>query len=136
MTNELLDYINKLNIYVYVLSDGSTVLGKLVEVHPSSVEVVGLCKMQPVLCADNTIQQMMIPVIPASLEQTTILALAHIMIQSPASIVLKKAYCDTLLKLKLNKISESTDAPSNSSNQFENLKGKLKSKNPFKDRWT
>ena len=123
MTAELVDYISKLNIYVYVLSDGSTVLGKLIDVHPSSVELVGLCKMQTVMY-DNSIQQLISPVIPASIEEKSIISLSHIMIQSPASLVLKKSYCDTLLKLKINQSISSSEGQS-----FDS------SLNPFKDRW-
>ena len=130
MTAELIDYINKLNIYVYVLSDGSTVIGKLVEVHESSIEVIGLCSMESIIY-DDSIEQLLLPIIPQSLEQTSIIALGHVMIQSPASLVLKKSYCDSLLKFKINKIKD----PSISSNQSTNINGKLDSKNPFKDRW-
>lgn len=130
MSKDLIDYITKLNIYVYVLSDGSTYIGKLQDVHESAVELVGVCKMQGFV-AEGKLQQMMLPVIPASLDQNTVLAKAHIMLQSPASLTLKKAYCDTLLRLKL---PTDIEVPTDQSMNLETLDTNGTA-NPFKDRW-
>ena len=129
MTKDLIEYIEKLVIFVYVLTDGSTIIGKLQEVHENAMELVGVCRMQSIMI-DGNLQQLMIPAIPASLDQNTILAKAHVMLQSPASFALKKAYCDTLLRLK----HPSLDEPSNNPTNLETLDPNSNA-NPFKDRW-
>ena len=135
MTAELINYIDKLNIYVYVLTDGSTIIGKLCEVHESAMELVGVCRLEKML-VNTSLQYLMVPVIPSSLEQTTILAKAHVIMQSSASIVLKKSYCDTLLSLKLNKVNGDPDQPSSNPIDLETTKQIPKQQNPFKNRWS
>lgn len=130
MSKDLATYINSLPIFTFLLPGGVIVIGRLIESHTGAVSVSAVCSIETYV-KDNSINQTLMPLIPLSLEQISVIYRSQIILQTPASFALKKLYCDALLRSKVNQLSglnssssmslETTDQNSNS--DF------------FKDRW-
>jgi hypothetical protein len=103
MTNELKTYIEKLPIFSFILSNGLHILGRVLQSDSSMVIINAAVELETVYEEDGMIQRL-IPMIPNSIEESSILYRNHIIIQTPAGFALKKQYCDSLLKLKVLKI--------------------------------
>jgi hypothetical protein len=102
MSPELAEYINKLPISTYLLASDTLVIGRVVENRVESVEVKSLCVIDTFWNDDDTsVRQVIVPMLPSSYDQSSIISRGHILVETPASILLKKQYCDTLLQAKV-----------------------------------
>lgn len=138
MSSDLLNYIDKLNIQTYLLSNGQMVIGKLVHAHEPSVEVMSICNVESFIDENDRPDYMIAPLVPHGLEQISIISRAQIVLETPAPIRLKKEYCDLLLSLKVNQVSVNESDVSNelesTLSSLETLKNKDQHKG-FGDRW-
>jgi hypothetical protein len=130
MSTDLQKYIESLPIFTFLLAGDLLVIGRLVESQVGCVMVNALCSIET-YSDEEAFRQMIVPAVPLSLEETSIIYRSHIVVQTPASTALKKSYCDTLLRIKVIGASQSTLS---SSMSLETTHDILDS-NPFKDRW-
>lgn len=107
MSPDFAKYINNLPIITYLLTSGMLVIGRLVENSAESVEVKSLCSIET-FYEDDSIRQVILPIMPANIDQSSTISRNHIVIETPASILLKKSYCDSLLQTKIQTVELST----------------------------
>lgn len=102
MSPDLLEYINKLPIKTFLLASDTLVIGRVVDNRVEAVEVKSLCIIDSFWNDDDTsVRQVIVPMLPSSYDQSSIISRGHILVETPASILLKKQYCDTLLQAKV-----------------------------------
>lgn len=134
MSPELAAYIDGLPIKTYLLTSDTLVIGRVVENRVESVEVKSLCSIETFYGDDErTMTQVILPIIPANFDQSSTISRSHIVIETPASLLLKKSYCDALLQAKVQTV-ELTTAQQQTNNEPKIYKPKGTS-NQYKDRW-
>lgn len=104
MSPSLREYISKLPVFTYDLSNKHIVIGRLLEEQPTAVKINSICSIQLVQTSNKSIQQILIPLIPYNIEEISTIEKDRIIISTPASFELKKLYCDTILKSKVNSL--------------------------------
>ena len=127
MSPEFLELLNKTPIHTYLLSNDTMIIGKLMASHVTSIEVRAACAIKMTVI-ENRVQQIFIPLVPQSIEESSIIYRDHVVLETPASLLLKKTYTDSLLAMKVNQVLQHD---SNTSVDLENNQPKG---NPFKDR--
>jgi hypothetical protein len=130
MSTDLQKYIETLPVHTFLLSEGSLMIGRLMESHPGAVLVNALCSIET-MTDETQMTQIIMPLMPLNIEETSTIFRQHLVLQTPANFALKKCYCDTLLKIKVNKV---ISQPQSNSSSLETTDQILDS-NPFKFRW-
>lgn len=133
MSPDLQKYIEDLPVHTFLLTGDLLVIGRLVESHTGAVQVNALCSIET-YSDETSMSQMIVPLVPINLEQTSTIYRQHIVLQTPAGFALKKSYCDTLLKTKVNGALSQPGLNSSSSMSLETTDQNPDS-NPFKFRW-
>jgi hypothetical protein len=116
MTNDLSQYIEKLPIYAYFLPGDRTIIGKRIDRTDTHVELKSVLSLETVYDDDGRMQQMIMPFIAHNLSETSVLNMNHIILETEASPILKKYYCDSLLKIQVVQSMTSNQPKHNDSN--------------------
>jgi hypothetical protein len=133
MSPELTNYISSLPISTFLLSNNRHLIGRRMGEDLHVIYVNAVCELNDVFGEDDQlVGKMVMPLVPNSFEETSAIYRTHVVLESPASFPLKKAYCDTLLKTK---ISHMNGLNSLSSLDLETKEPNHKPKNPWSDRW-
>ncbi len=129
MSPQLIKYIESLPISVFLLSSDRQVIGRKVGEDLLFYYINALCSLETDFNDDNTFRQFMIPLVPHSLSETSSLSRSHVMCESPASLLLKKSYCQTLLAAKVKGLNSSSSIDLDTTDQDSGPE------NPYGDRW-
>lgn len=126
------EYIASLPIRSYVLSNGMTIIGKVSEVYEDAVELQGCFTIIPKMMKSGEISRELWPTIPGTYSEECVLYDHSVCIDSECSFELKKVYCQTLIKNKVETVLSSDvppnfGAPNKGPDDFP--------KNPYSDRW-
>lgn len=118
MSSDLTKYIESLPIHTFLLTSDLLVIGRIVESQVACVMINAICTIETF--SDTTsMSQVIIPLMPINLEETTTIFRQHIVMQTPAGFALKKSYCDTLLKTKVQAALSNSQFDSSSSMSLE-----------------
>lgn len=99
---ELLDRINKLDVRIYGTTSGELYIGEVSEIYENAIELA-----YPLLLnIDNTNRVSFRDAIPGNCFHPIALYNSQIEMESHASLLLKKLYCDYLTISKLNQIEK------------------------------
>jgi len=110
MTNDLSKYIENLPIYAYFLPGDRTIIGKRIDRTDTHVELKSVLSLETIYDDEGGMQQMIMPFIAHNLSETSVLNMNHIILETEASPILKKHYCDSLLRIQIVQ-SMSTNQP-------------------------
>lgn len=134
MTSDLENYIKKLKIKSYHLSNGVVLIGKFVKHDKDTVIIRSAFSLEPLLSDSGEILKKMIPAVPGTLDEEHTINKSHVVMESDVDVALKKYYTDMLLLLTLKKYNiteiQSSDLSNNSKNQTN-----PEVDYPFKNRW-
>lgn len=98
MLNQLIEQLDKLQIRVYTLEDGSQIIGELLEVHTNSIELKGVYNiLEGDIDEDLEMELVLMPVVPYSSDEISIIYTSKILIDTAAPLELKKHYYDAIL---------------------------------------
>ena len=129
MSPQLKEYIDSLPISTFLLANDRQLIGRKIAEEPHAIYINALCSIETIFEEDNSVRQFMMPLIPHSLEETSALFRSHVVVECPASLPLKKSYCDTLLQTKVNSLNSLSSLDLDTTNQNP------KPQKPFGDRW-
>ena len=137
MSPDLAEYINALPIKTFLLSSDMLVIGRVVENRVESIEVKSLCVIDTLYAEDNsTMRQVILPMVPANFDQSSTIARRHVVVETPASLLLKKSYCDALLAAKVQtEMHGSNQINQSDSIDLETTKPKGLTDKQWKERW-
>lgn len=134
MSTDLIEYINALPIKTYLLSSDTLVIGRVLENRVESIELQSLCSIET-FYEEDSMRQIILPLVPGGFDQRSTISRSHIVIESPASILLKKSYCDALLHAKIQtQIGIDNGSAQSTSSNLETFKNQ-KNSNKWGDRW-
>ena len=108
LSTDFIEYLQRMPIMVYNLSDGSQVIGRLMENQETAVIVRGLFLIQQYEDeeVDFDFNTILLKAVPHSEDECSIIYRNNIVFETVASLKLKKTYCDTVLLGLIDKLEE------------------------------
>jgi hypothetical protein len=129
MSKDLKEYLNDLKVVTYIMSNDRHFIGKQINEDRDEILIQSLCSIESFFDDENgSYSQMLIPLMPNNFEEVSKINKNHVSVTTNASFALKKAYCETLLKLKIEFAIPSV-------NQLNNNINQQKPTDNFKNRW-